>query len=181
MGEWSDDIIWLAVDRDGCIAAFVANECGAVPDCLKLDRLETELHETYSALRQATGEKVDGDPDLDLDTDDLIPSGVYVYWHDGGWLAWPYERLTVPDSPIRSASLPAAIVAHMVAFDGRFGDRVELQPVEHWTSRAPVAAWLESGTNTVRCLAGHEATFDAEAQAVEREFPGEYRIAPRTS
>jgi len=173
VGEWNEDFIWFAVDRDGCIAAFLANECGAVPDCLDPARLEREAREIYAAVREATGEEPELDPELELDAEDLIPSGVYVYWHEGAWLASPYERNSVPESPAR---LPAALTARMVRFDGRFADRAELQPLEHWPSRAPVAVWLASGGNTVRCVAGREAAFPVEARAIEREFPGEYRI-----
>ncbi len=174
MAEWGGDITWFAVDRDGCVAAFLPTECGAIPERLAVEGLERELHETFAALREVTGEEVD--PESELDADDLIPSGVYVYWHEGAWLASPYERYTVPDAPIASAALPPAIVAQMVVFDGRFANHVAVQPIEHWKSRTPVAVWLAAGGNTVRCVVGREATFGAEAETLESEFPGEYRI-----
>lgn len=187
MAEWEADVGWIGVDADGHVAVFHANECGAVPRAVDLS---VDLDELLHALRVASGDvdRDGADPDgarpdgADLDDEESegaegeIPSGVYWYWHDGGYLARPYEREDAPEAPLSAAALPPELVARMVAFEGRFADHLQLQPAEHWACTAPGACWLATDQQTIRCIAGRERAFAADAAAVEAAFPGEYAI-----
>ena len=179
VAEWESETMWFGVDREGRVAVFLANECGAVPNDVDLTVNSDEM---LDALRvasddgEAEAQGADDDGVAEDDRQGALPSGVYVYWHDGGWLAWPYDCQAAPDSALSRANLPPRTVARMAVFDGRFAEHAQLQPLEHWSCIAPVACWLGSDQKTVRCIPGHESEFAADAETVEKEFPGDYSI-----
>jgi hypothetical protein len=156
---------WFAIDRDGHVAAFDSREAGGVPTAANLgeDYLAVEVVVMDVGMREPAEL-----PD-DLDPEDrpgqLAWAGVYAYAHDFE-IAGPYHRTGAPTRALTADRLPAATVARMARFDGRFADQERLQPFEHWPSEAGSALWLASDEITVRCVPGREADFAKEAQAL---------------
>jgi len=77
--------------------------------------------------------------------------GLYTYQHvTENWIAGPYARLCVPESPRRVDELPAVVRETALGFDGRFAELAALQPAEHWPCRAHRDIWLASDFETTR-------------------------------
>jgi hypothetical protein len=102
--------------------------------------------------------------------DDELPDvgrrGLFVYDHDannGNAIAGSYSRTSSPLRPATATSLPPAVTARAVRFDGSFADTASIQPVEHWPSDAWGASFLASDGRTVAAIPGKEEEYAEEA------------------
>jgi hypothetical protein len=108
----------------------------------------------------------------DFDEQQLASHGLFHYDHTcDNWISGPYARAAIPATPVRLDQLPEEVREHVVTFDGKFADTVELQPAEHWSCESWEPGWLASDRKTVRPFAGHEDEYGAAIDGLREVEP----------
>jgi hypothetical protein len=79
--------------------------------------------------------------------------------------------LLVPERPAHIDALPSELADRATRFDGRFADRIELQPAEHWECWGHAGVWLDLDRRTVRPLPDTDDFWPERVAEMQQRFP----------